>query len=126
MHKMKVLKPSHTGATVGSGTTPYMISDLQQQARHQTRQLRLKMSENGKPPKSESGLREENKTTGRFTDKLRDKAKDSRNTGVDKGTGGKFIEQPKNKVVPQGQVPMTEEVLRQHYFISKIAGKTTN
>jgi len=68
------------------------------------------MQELGKPPKSETGLRDE-KGSSRFTDKFKDKS--SRNTGIDKMTApGLFAEPAAKSGIPQGHVPMTEEVLR--------------
>lgn len=45
LHKMTVPKPSQSGQIVGSGSLPFIRSDLQEAARQQTKQLRLRLQD---------------------------------------------------------------------------------
>ena len=55
----------------------------------------------------------------KFADRLRASARETRNSGVD----GKVRSDA--ALINPGQVPMTEEILRKHYFMAKLSGKTT-
>jgi|688.fasta_scaffold104534_3 hypothetical protein len=48
-----------------------------------------------------------------------------RGSAVQSGAGNYFKEQPMLKTITSGEVPITEEILRKHYLIAKVSGKTT-